>query len=296
MRGLIQSIAGASKPLEANTINAGASVVVFLWVTTEAESPEIKTLRHRIKFKGDEKAEGGAAERVLLGPEISVRSEKPIAVGPPLKGSGWLAGNGPSNISGHRRALIPIGGRAVIAQRFAIDWVQLHDEGLSRKGDMKDNKNYRCYGAEILAVADGVVADIKDGIPENVPGLNSRAVEITPETVGGNYVILDLGGGKYAFYAHLQPGSLRVKTGDRVSRGQVLGLVGNSGNSTEPHLHFHISDGVANLGSEGLPFVHESFEVLGSGWNYKAIATDNPPPVAHANEIPMANMVVRFPN
>jgi murein DD-endopeptidase MepM/ murein hydrolase activator NlpD len=66
--------------------------------------------------------------------------------------------------------------------------------------------------------------------------------------------VLDLGGGTYAFYAHLQPGSLRVKNGDRVTRGRVLGLLGNSGNSTEPHLHFHVSDGMSPLGSEGLPY------------------------------------------
>ena len=111
------------------------------------------------------------------------------------------------------------------------------------------------YGAEVLAVANGLVVATKDGIPENVPGITSRAVPITSETVGGNHIVLDLGGGRYAFYAHFQPGSLKVKVGDRVTRGQVIGLVGNSGNSTEPHLHFHISDGVSPLGSEGLPYV-----------------------------------------
>ena len=85
--------------------------------------------------------------------------------------------------------------------------------------------------------------EVKDGIPENVPGANSRAVPITLETVGGNHVIIDIGGGHYAFYAHLKPGGIRVKLGDKVKRGQVIGLVGNTGNSTEPHLHFHISDG-----------------------------------------------------
>jgi murein DD-endopeptidase MepM/ murein hydrolase activator NlpD len=103
-------------------------------------------------------------------------------------------------------------------------------------------------------VADATVAAIKDGIPENVPGPTSRAVPITSETIDGNYVVLDLGEGRFAFYAHLQPGSLRVKAGDRVTTGQVLGLVGNSGNSTEPHLHFHVSNGVSPLGSEGLPY------------------------------------------
>src|SRR5262249_45336578 len=151
-------------------------------------------------------------------------------------------GNGPSNTSGHRRALIPIGGQAHIAQRFAIDWVRLNPDGKTFNGDPKDNKNYRAYGSEALPVAEGTVTEVKDGIPENVPGIDSRAVPITLETVGGNHVILDLGHGRFAFYAHMQPGSLRVKVGDRVKTGQVLGLVGNTGNSTEPHLHFHIGD------------------------------------------------------
>jgi murein DD-endopeptidase MepM/ murein hydrolase activator NlpD len=132
---------------------------------------------------------------------------------------------------------------------------RLNPSGATFSGDQKDNKSYRAYGADVLAVANAMVVATKDGIPENVPGITSRAVPITSDTIGGNHIVLDLGGGRYAFYAHLQPGSLKVKVGDRVTRGQVIGLVGNSGNSTEPHLHFHISDGVSPLGSEGLPYI-----------------------------------------
>ena len=73
----------------------------------------------------------------------------------------------------HRRALIPIDGHAYISQRFAIDWVQLNPDGKTYTGDPSDNKNYRAYGAEILAVADGVVTQMKDGIPQNTPGAKS---------------------------------------------------------------------------------------------------------------------------
>ncbi|MBL8207092.1 MAG: M23 family metallopeptidase, partial [Blastocatellia bacterium] len=111
--------------------------------------------------------------------------------------------------------------------------------------------------------------------------------------IGGNHVILDLGNGRYAFDTHLQPGSLRVKVGDKVKVGQVLGLVGNSGNSTEPHLHFHLSDANSPLGSEGLPYVFASFEVQGKGGNWKA--ADKDVVEKHEMEIPMQNEVVRFP-
>jgi murein DD-endopeptidase len=142
-------------------------------------------------------------------------------------------------------------------------------------------------------VTDGIVVGIKDGIPQNIPGANSRAVPITLETVGGNYVILDLGQGRYAFYAHLQPGTLRVKLGDQVRRGHVLGLVGNSGNSTEPHLHFHVSNGNSALGSEGLPYVFESFEQQGQGWGWKSSGNDAPAQ-KRSMEIPLQNAVIRF--
>jgi murein DD-endopeptidase MepM/ murein hydrolase activator NlpD len=139
------------------------------------------------------------------------------------------------------------------------------------------------------------VASIKDGIPENVPGPTSRAVPITLETIGGNYVILDIGGGQYAFYAHLQPGSLRVGVGDRVRRGEVIGLVGNSGNSTEPHLHFHIGDGNAPLASEGLPYLIDEFTVRGQSAGFGAEFSMYPAPQRRTRQIPMANELIRFP-
>jgi murein DD-endopeptidase MepM/ murein hydrolase activator NlpD len=230
---------------ERRTIAAGRRAVVFIWLPlAEGQFPP-SSLHHRVTV----------GEATLDAAVVTMDTQKPVTIGPPLRGADWMAANGPGRDSGHRRALIPTEGSARIAQRFAIDWVQLHPSGATFVGDQKDNKSYRAYGADVLAVANAMVVATKDGIPENVPGITSRAVPITSDTIGGNHIVLDLGGGRYAFYAHLQPGSLKVKVGDRVSRGQVIGLVGNSGNSTEPHLHFHISDGVSPLGSEGLPYI-----------------------------------------
>jgi murein DD-endopeptidase MepM/ murein hydrolase activator NlpD len=215
-------------------------------------------------------------------------------LGPPLRGGGWLAANGPAPVTGHRRALIPVEGAATIAQRFAIDYVQLDERGRTFAGDSLKNQSYHAYGEDVLAVTDGRVAAVKDGIPENVPGITSRAVPITLETVGGNFVILDVGGGRYAFYAHLQPGSLRVRQGDRVRRGQVLGLVGNSGNSTEPHLHFHLSDGTSPLGAEGVPYVHQTFDLSGR-CEPTLTGCKRTRPETRRREIPMGNMIVGFP-
>jgi murein DD-endopeptidase MepM/ murein hydrolase activator NlpD len=124
--------------------------------------------------------------------------------------------------------------------------------------------------------------------------MTSRAVPITLETVGGNHVIIDIGGGYYAFYAHLKPGSIRVREGQRVKRGDVIGLVGNSGNSTEPHLHFHISDGNSPLGSEGVPYRLDSFELVGRCTGFGAGCTRDGGST-RKREIPLGGVLVRFP-
>ena len=283
---------GVPPSTDKQRLGGGLRAVAYLWLIFDTPSAVPAALRHSLTARIDPAANGGL-EIKGAGGEITVGNGPPLVIAPPLRGDGWLAANGPSNTSGHRRALIPVGGAAHIAQRFAIDWVQLREDGKTWAGDQLKNESYRCYGTEALAVADGVVADIKDGIPQNIPGATSRAVPITLETVGGNYVIIDLGQGQYAFYAHLQPGSLRVKVGDKVTRGQVVGLVGNSGNSTEPHLHFHISNKNSPLSSEGRPYVFDSFEVQGKGWGWKPSGT-NPPTEKRRLEMPMQDAVVRF--
>ena len=272
-------------------IEAGLRAIVFLWITPGQGAELPSTLEHRFAFKLPD----DPVELTLVCARIPVR-KSPIVIGTPLRGSEWMAANGPSNTSGHRRSPIPIGGGVHIAQRFAIDWLQLREDGQSFLGDRLDNKNYRCYSQDALAIADATVVAVKDGIPENVPGATSRAVPITLETVGGNHVILDLGGGRYGFYAHLQPGKIRVKLDAQVKRGQVIGLVGNSGNSTEPHLHFHVCDANSPLASEGLPYAFTSFEVQGQGGIENGHFAWKPfsAPSQRSNEIPLQNQVVRF--
>jgi murein DD-endopeptidase MepM/ murein hydrolase activator NlpD len=169
-------------------------------------------------------------------------------------------------------------GRALFPERFAIDFVRLHDTGGLTNGDPAENGSYRSYGAEAVAVADAQVAAIKDGIPDNVPA-NRAPPGLTLDTMGGNLVVLDLGNRLYAFYSHLQPGSIRVKPGDRVRTGEILGLVGNSGNGNAPHLHFQVSDRPSLLLSDGVPFVFDSFIHEGK---------------TRTDEIPLQNWIVSF--
>lgn len=267
----------------------GARAVVWFWVPVDRGSAPSAVV-NRVTM------ESGTGDSVtsqqLAGAPVAVAKPAPD-IGPPLRGGTWLAGNGPDALSGHRRALIPIEGAPSIAQRFAIDWVKVDSSWKTWKGDSLKNSDYYAYGQDAIAVGPGTVVETKDGIPENVPGINSRAVPITLETVGGNHVVIDLGGGRYAFYAHLQPGSLRVKLGDKVHKGQVVGLVGNSGNSTEPHLHFHTSDGVSPLGSEGVPYGYDAFELVGKCAGFGASCQWSAP-ATRKGETPLANMLVRF--
>lgn len=272
-------------------VGGGLRAVVFLWVPLAGETPPA-SVRHRLTVSrgtGD-----SVRTHVLAGAATSVIHDIAV-IGPPLRGGGWLAGNGPDPSTGHRRALVPVDGTPAIAQRFAIDYVKMNESGRRFIGDSLNNESYFAEGVEALAVADGIVVSVKDSIPENIPGPMSRAVPITLETVGGNFVILDIGQGRYAFYAHLKPGSLRVRPGDRVRKGQVIGLVGNSGNSTEPHLHFHLADGTSPLGSEGIPYVHETFQLLGRCARMFS-ACERKPPEVRRREMPMGNMVVAFPD
>ena len=218
----------------------------------------------------------------------------------PLKGKNWVVANGASNTSPHRQTLIALDGKARISQRFAIDFAKLGDDGRLAKDSLKDNRNYYGYGEEVVAVSDAKVVSVQDNIPENIP-LESPAVPITLQSIVGNYVILDIGKGFYAFYAHLQPKSIKVKVGDKIRAGQTLGLVGNSANSDLPHLHFHIANANSPLAAEGIPFLFDRFDALGFVDSADALAEGkewefprNHKMVVSTGQSPLSNMVVNF--
>jgi len=131
-------------------------------------------------------------------------------------------------------------------QRFAYDFLVM-ENGSSHTGDGLEASDYHCWGRPILAPAPGKVVTAVDGNDDQTPG------EMDPAHAAGNHVILDLGDGEYALLAHLQKGSVAVADGDAVERGQQLGLCGNSGNTSEPHLHFHLQDGPVFHQGKGLP-------------------------------------------
>jgi Peptidase family M23 len=222
-------------------------------------------LLHRITLMGTapgHRPDETVEQHYLVAP-IEVRAGVPT-IGPPLAGTGWVAVNGCCEPMGvHRGTGLPVNGEIYFSQRFAIDWMKLDDAGRMVKGDASKVENYVDYGAEVLAVAEGTVVETLNTLDEQVPGKLPDPATITLENIDGNHVVIELGKGVYAFYAHLQKESVLVKKGQRVKRGQVLGKLGNTGNTSAPHLHFHLMDGPSVLGSNGLPYVIDGFALEG---------------------------------
>lgn len=176
-------------------------------------------------------------------------------------GGAWYVGASPSLHSHHRW---------VVFEEFAFDLVKVDAQGLTHTGDGTKFSDYYDYGAPVLAAADGVVVAASDGVAEDLsamqkPGETADAymqrlrqdqaarLALGLKGVVGNYVVIDHGNGEYSIYAHLQPGSVGVAVGQKVTTGQPLGKVGSSGNSTEPHLHFQVCDTPDPMRCAGIP-------------------------------------------
>jgi hypothetical protein len=281
LRALTQQV-GTQTPDEAGKgllqLESGKSDMVFLCLAFGRAVHVPNKLRHRIVTR----------ESVLEGAMIGTHHTELHLLGPPLEGKDWLADDGPSNgeSNHHRRGILVSEGRPLISRRFAIDWEQTRN-GATFSGDPLDKRAYFSYGKTVLAVADGRVVTAKDGLPDNVPGHNEGfhpAIPITMETVGGNCITLEVGPGQFAHYMHLQSGSLRVKAGDRVRRGQVLARVGASGDAREPHLHFQVSTSAGPFDGEGVPYLIAQYRIKSAQDTWET----------RIRELPIGGMVIDF--
>jgi hypothetical protein len=150
---------------------------------------------------------------------VHVSRHRPVVIGSPLRGAGWVDVNGCCNgATSHRLAVNPINGAFWVAERFAIDFVRLAPDGRLFTGDPTRLSSYPGYGADVVSATRGVVVGTKDGFVDNVPV--GSTPPITLDNIGGNYVVVNIGGGHFAYHAHLQPGSLTVRVGDRVRRAR----------------------------------------------------------------------------
>jgi hypothetical protein len=161
----------------------------------------------------------------------------------------------------HTRAALPVNGNGWLAQRYAVDWEQLDEQSRIFSGPSDQAQSYKIFGALVYAVANGRVILAIDGLPEQTPGKYPSGISL--DAADGNAVILEIGEHQYALYAHLKTGSVKVHPGETVKSGQQLALVGNTGNSVAPHLHFQLMDQPSSLRANGLPYEFEQFQVIG---------------------------------
>jgi len=275
MTGLLASGSPAMPP----QIAGGQTAIVFMSVSFESESRIPDRLIHRVV------ASGATAEGAVIG----TRHTQLQVLGPPVEAANWIADDGPGNEpdNHHRRGIHVFDGQPVISERYAIDWEQVQN-GASFSGDPKDRNSYFAYGKPVLAVADARVIRVQDELPENTPGHGDAfhpAAPITLDTLGGNMVVLDIGQGEYAYYLHLQPGSVRVKIGDRVRRGQVLARIGASGDAREPHLHFEVTTSPKPFFGEGIPYLIDQYTITPPGGGS---------PQMHKHELPLNKSIISF--
>lgn len=262
-----------------------------------------RALTHRFEISGPDpftKAPGTFAYR---GGAVTISQDTPPVLSPPLEGGRWLASDGCCGPTGHINALIGLNGQIQGSERFAIDWIKVDKDGRIFTGDKSKPESWVGYGAKVLAVGDGVVTVARDDQQNQTPGTMPSGLAFAAQL--GNYVALALPGGLTAFYAHLAPGSVKVKAGDHVKAGEVIGLLGNTGGSLALHLHFHIVNGPEVATSDGYPYVLRSFELAGQAED-EALATaldgkpgfprrDQMKPETREGELPLNFTIVDFP-
>lgn len=157
-----------------------------------------------------------------------------------------------------------------LEQRYAYDFVVADETGARHTGEGKRVDDYYAYGEPVLAPADGEVVYARDGV-RDAPKPGTGCVDWRSRDFRGNSVTIRHAENEYSFSAHLLPGSVRVRPGERVRRGDEIGRCGHSGHSTEPHLHFQVQDQADFFGAVGLPVKFTGVEVVGmdaQAWEY----------------------------
>ena len=271
-------------------VGPGMRAVLNLWITLPAWfAPSVV---HEVGLEVQRPT--GSVQVTVEGGASPVQAADPIVLDPPLRGGPWIAIYDPLLKGGHRTAIYAIGDRARIPGRFAIDFITLPAFGALARDLAERPVDGNGFGTDVLAVADGTIVAAVDDTPDRTPQ------PVPPESASGNYVALDMGAGRFAFYEHLQQGSVLVRPGQRVSRGDAIAKLGSSGStSIGPHLHFHVADGSSLLGAEGVPFVFRLFTDLGKFASIQALqAGERWIPAGSArgftNSRPSPNSVISF--
>ena len=272
------------------TLAPGERYILYFWIELEPGTKPPVSITHR--FVVEAVGSTNTMTWETSGPSLPVHRDA-ITIEPPVRGT-WLVGNGFEQASNHRNYYI-VNQNFVIPQRFGADFIKLDRGGGDADGNGTANSHYNAYQEPVFAVADGEVVTVLDGMPELAP-LESNRTRFKWSEYPGNRIVLKLGPRQYALYAHLQSGSFKVKVGDRVQSGMELARLGATGNSTNPHFHFHISEGPLTLDTQGMPFHFSSFEKLVEDYRFRPDQRPLPETgIKMTRSIPANRWVIRFP-
>lgn len=263
---------GTRRPTD--SLEPAQSGLIFIAFSVDNKEHVPSSLLHRLTITSP----GGLPDQIVsmlelpegqdklteLGAPVKVKGASAVVLGPPLRGSGWIAANGCCNSITHMRSDLPMNGAIYISQRFAIDWIKADKDNRLYVGDPQNLESWFGYNQDILAVADARVVTVVDKYQDQTPFiLPTDTGSITIEEIDGNHVVLELSNGQYVFYAHLKSGSVKVKDGDSVKRGEVIAKLGNTGNTSAPHLHLHVMETPLTIGSNGLPHTFSQYNLTG---------------------------------
>ncbi|KRA24208.1 hypothetical protein ASD65_07080 [Microbacterium sp. Root61] len=199
-----------------------------------------------------------------IGGAVTTIDAEPLVIGAPVAGDNWYANNSLESLAlnHHSNVVIPVGGRITGAERYGIDFMKVDPVAQSSyNGDPALNTSYLAFDEPLLAVADGRVVRVTSDHPDVAPKVLADLQVVDDAT--GNQVVIDIGGGVYALYAHMKEASATVEVGDIVTKGQEIGRLGNSGNTSEAHLHFQLQRSPL-LSGENVAWVLERFETVGA--------------------------------
>lgn len=169
----------------------------------------------------------------------------------PFRGKWYVANGGVTKNTSHSWENLP--------QRFAYDFIIVDEEGKSYVGEKDDLCSYYCYGKDIIAPADGTVILIKNNFPDCRIMKDGQPDPDTPD-IGGNRIIIKHSANEYSTICHLMPKSITVRIGQKVKRGDVIAKCGNSGNTTEPHIHFQIQNTAHFYSCIGVPILFSKIQ------------------------------------
>jgi hypothetical protein len=256
---------GVSDPGAGNTsvtIAPTTTYIAWLDVVFPQRSAVPATIEHFVSGAVLPANAPPASVQMRLG-RLDPGTDGPIVVGAPVPAGTWYMSEGCcADDTHHRRGIEPVNGELEFPQRYAIDLFKLDDEHRTWVGDPSNLGSYLSYRQPILSAAAGTVVAAQDGLANSAEIPKPTNLASVKETVG-NHVIVQISDGVYVLYAHMDPGSVAVRVGDRVTRGQELGLIGNSGISTTPHLHFQILSTPTYFPADSKPYVFDSFTLLG---------------------------------